>query len=98
MFGAINGGAVAGSYGHIVLRRRDECAVDRRADDIRVGRENGSGRPRDFAGYRSGLFRKRRLGAGTNTLGTQRQRRLWSNVAPSPIMLANQRASLVCPT
>ena len=66
-----------GPDGHIVRRRRDECAVDRRGDDIRVGRENGSGRPRDFAGYRSGLFRMRRLGAGTNTLGTRRQRRLW---------------------
>jgi predicted metal-binding membrane protein len=70
-----------GPDGHIVRRRRDECAVDRRGDDIRVGRKNGSGRPRDFAAYRSGLFRKRRLGAGTNTLGTRRHNVAFGSLA-----------------
>ena len=37
----------------------------------------GFGRPRDFAGYRSGPFRRRRLDACTRTLGARRQSPLW---------------------
>lgn len=70
-----------GPDGYIVRRRRDECALDRRGDDIRAGRKNGSGRPRNFAAYRSGLFRKRRLGAGTNTLGPGRHNVAFGSLA-----------------